>query len=354
LQAVTVVAWSAIRADDDPTIISTLVANLRAEVVIEWCSWLSMLLETRARSEDERIRAEIEAAQQVCTGGIAFSVVNMLRSDRAHGFLTQQQLLMTSRLAILHGLPGHGRELVPGAVGELLLRVNDLLYEGYSEGDDARLFLLRRALQEAGSKNNEQTRYLLPRYFDLLLHTQVNPEDERDAIDVVAEFHGATGLSVQQYMACGLLFCGGFQQCHDVRNRAEVGRMVDSWHREEHTAGIVDQGQKCFCATRKELQDEVNKLSADAPQTFVPLRDRPLCVREDGTLLPLNAQALLEKTAVGPYWELHKSFRQRHQVGPFTKDMGKVFQSYKDRFLDAVYSDVSGTAYHPESVIQRV
>jgi hypothetical protein len=46
LQAVTEVTWSAIQADDDLTIISTLVANLRTEVVIEWCSWLSMLLET--------------------------------------------------------------------------------------------------------------------------------------------------------------------------------------------------------------------------------------------------------------------------------------------------------------------
>ncbi len=108
-------------------------------------------------------------AQYLCTPEVARQVDRCIEEGIGDVLVHEEQLLLAAKLAFCYGQPGPAKDIPLEQLGELLPGINDLLQEEEAEAATLRELMIVRALRRRGISRNEQARYLLPRYFDLLV-----------------------------------------------------------------------------------------------------------------------------------------------------------------------------------------
>ncbi len=311
------------------------VAELPTETIIGRCSSLSRLLTLPLDIDPTAKQREIAA--NLVSPILAPEVDALLRDTAGPTtvLVTHESLLLTIKLAILHGQPGPPtmeRSDHRWAVGRIVLAINDLLdCERINDLESDRL--LGFVVRGLSLTSTEEFRYLIGRMYDLLVRWP--PRVSASALlDFDADFTKAVGMSVREFMAvatyCMVSFtaddgslsrrlgAGGFWKAGPVVASAVVGRFGPSAL--DHLAG----DRAWFT---KEL-DDGREL---ALSSFLPFHARPYYRLERGGLIPINERLAQEKVAVGPFWMLHEAMRNIPRgIQTLMGDFGLVFERYVD------------------------
>jgi len=352
--AISTITWTQVHPGSEPVDQAQFASALSTETVLEVVAWLGCLFGQRSTGQLLIERGtQIQIAHQLLSRSSAATVTGLLQRGEGATFLSEEQLLTAARLAVLNGLDRDPYVLADGATGELLLRINDELYPDHDTDDEARSGLVPLVLRQFGFDRNEQERYLLPRYFDLLITRGIPllvDGQEQTPADL---FTRALGISPQEYMACGLLSAAAFHAVSNVQGLRRASQQLDEWLRSLKKPEL-EHSMALYAGDRAGLKNAFAEYAISGGRTLMPFREKPLFRKADGPLIPVSVRVLLEKVAMGVYWELHKYFRERQQVGTLTAYLGPVFQSYLSDILDDIFRPIPNASYYPEASVRRV
>src|SRR6266487_5166254 len=149
--------------------IRELVSSLPTESVLIYISTMSIVLNNTPWDLDNLHAQQRALAQYLCTPEVVLQVDRCIEEGIGDVLVHEEQLLLAAKLALCYGQPGPAKEIPLEQLGELLLGINDLLQEKDAEAATLRELMIIRSLRRRGISRNEQARYLLPRYFDLLV-----------------------------------------------------------------------------------------------------------------------------------------------------------------------------------------
>lgn len=342
-----------------------LASSMRTETLLIAISIINIIT-TNTPSQIGLIRQlHISLAQQFCEPKVARRIELLLQSGRGDAVAHQEQLLLAARLALLHGQPGpsEGTSLEP--IGEFLLGINDLFKyhqwdapseESTSQELTPQELMTRLASRRQAIISSGQLRYQLARYFDLLV-TRSRKKCRKNC-DLDAAFVRQTNISLEEYMACGLLYLEPFFGATSVRDLSEKNflhrvRLLEEHVRDpqllEYCRRLFVQDTEAFRAIWSETGDQpIERLS------FVPFQRHPLVRLSNGSAIPIDQSFLLDKLSVGAYWLLHESFRAtdtKNGVPTFTRYIGDLFQDYVTDLLTRIYTNAQPEIFFDEETI---
>ena len=296
-------------------------------------------------------------AKQICAPEIADAIGARLAVGRFTVFVHDEQILIAAKLIALHAQPGAGDDSGP-ALSELLLGISDMMgqaSESYTDPSDIEIAL---ALRHETVDRPDQPRYLLARYFDLLITRAKSYSGPKKILDLDADMHVATGLSIEEQMAFGFMYTIPFY------NRSSVADLLASdfcniVRQHEMQISNSDQRDCCkqvFTQDRASLQAAI----ADSGQSvigggYLCFKIHPLYRLENGSAVPLRLSFVLEKASAGPYWALHTYYFETGGISrlkEYVGFIGVLFQDYLSELLSRTYPTTShGARFVPEAQI---
>jgi hypothetical protein len=310
-----------------------LVPLMQTETILIAVSMLS-IISTNNPSRPERIRQlQIELARQICTPGQALRIERLIQSGRGDVIAHQEQLLIAAILAFLYGQPGPPQDTSLQPFGKLLLGINDLLNANKEHPTTLQDIILPILSRQQAIALSGQPRYQLARYFDLLVTRSRQRSDAKCNLDAV--FHTHAQISLEEYMAFGLLYLEPFWNATTVYDLQQKDflqriRLLESQVRDpqllQRCQSLFSHDAQTFRAIWSDKREHpLIGLS------FLPFQQHPLFGLTNGSAIPIDFSFLLDKMSVGAYWLLHEYFRTddpKNGVRRFTSHIGPLFQDY--------------------------
>src|SRR6266487_877683 len=339
--------------------IRELVSSLPTESVLIYISTMSIVLNNTPWDLDNLHAQQRALAQYLCTPEVVLQVDRCIEEGNGDVLIHEEQLLLAAKLALCYGQPGPAKEIPLEQLGELLLGINDLLQEKDAEAATLRELMIIRSLRRRGISRNEQARYLLPRYFDLLV-TRARSKS-LSGVGFDREFLGAVGFTIEQWMAFAFLYVAPFIGVASVKELQDKGllNVIQRWEGQVREPEILKRCHRLFSQERAGFRSEL--LTAGMEEVRVgnlPLQEHPLFRLENGSAFPISLPLLLEKGTMGLYWMLHKLFSKndpKEGVRTFTAFVGQLFQEYATDLFKRIYShhpDKSQQFYDEQAILE--
>jgi hypothetical protein len=350
-----VVGWQELRPRDPttPDKIKALAGQLSSEGVIYLCSILQIFLESiRGPAQNQRRQQQIGLARELLPENLASDVIRRLESGETDVVFHQEQLLLAARLAVAFGQAGSRGTWNRDAGGEFLLRVTDCLG---AVGDDDES-ILRLVLRRLGAFAHQQERYLLPRYFDLLITRARAEYGTPSPFDTA--FQAETGLPIETFLALGFAYSGFFTGIRTAQDLSQFqfdaivstveSRLSGSPHAE--AARTVLTANRDWYRLAPFPSDRLEDL---ALATFVPFYDKPFYRVSNGSALPISLGLALQRLSIGVYWTVFTWFqRQPNGVVDLNALVGGLFQQYVTDALRSAYRGHRVSRFIPEAEIE--
>jgi hypothetical protein len=327
-----------------------LASSLSAEAVLIYISTMSTVLNNTPWDLNTLHAQQRALAQYLCTPEVARQVDRCIESGRGDVLIHEEQLLFAAKLALCYGQTGPARDIALERFGELLLGINDLLQQEEGEAATLDASMIVRAMRRRGITRNEQARYLLPRYFDLLV-TRAGSKSLA-GVNFEQMFLDAIGLSIEQWMAFAFLYAAPFIGVASVKELQdkELLNMIQRWESQIREPEILERCQRLFSQERTGFRSELLPVGTEVVRADnLPLQEHPLFRLENGSALPISLPLLLEKGTMGVYWMLHRLFSQNDPeegVRTFTAFVGQLFQEYATDLFKWIYSQHSDKSQH--------
>lgn len=255
--------------------------------------------------------------------------------------------MLAAKLALCYGQPGPAKDIPLEQLGKLLLGINDLLQQEEAEAATLHELMIVRALRRRGITRNEQARYLLPRYFDLLV-TRVLSKS-LSGVDFDQTFFDVVGFTIEQWMAFAFLYAAPFIGVASVKELQDKGllNVIQRWEGQIRKPEILELCQRLFSHERAGYRSELLPAGMEVVRAGnLPLQEHPLFRLGNGSALPISLPLLLEKGTMGVYWMLHRLFSQNDPnegVRTFTAFVGHLFQEYATDLFKRIYG------HHPDN-----
>lgn len=323
-----------------------LVSSLPAESMLIYISTMSIVLNNTPWDLDNLHAQQRALAQYLCTPEVARRVDRCIEAGRGDVLVHEEQLLLAAKLALCYGQPGPAKDIPLEQLGELLLGINDLLQQEEAEAATLQELMIVRALRRRGVSRNEQARYLLPRYFDLLVTRACSRS--LPGVDFDQVFLDAVGFSIEQWMAFAFLYSAPFIGVASAKELQDKGLLsvIHRWEGQIREPEILERCRRLFSRERAEFCSELLPAGMEVVRAGnLPLQEHPLFRLENGMALPISFPLLMEKGTMGVYWMLHKLFGQndpKEGVRTFTAFVGQLFQEYATDLFKRISS------HHPD------
>lgn len=315
-----------------------LVTSCTSENLLWKVSALGTLLALQGRATSLTVQAQL--TMQLLPEPLNRRAVERLTKGEHQILVHHEGLIVTALLALAHGQAGTGGvqgDRDPFTLGRILLMVNDLLAEGPKDWtiDDALHFALRNDV----FGTNDQPRYVLARYYDLLGVRARRPGSPRVNFD--AAFTAATGLELDDYWALSLGHFGLFarlQKAGDI-DSSHYGRVLL-----EPTAEGKPIFDKYLTITSRPIAVARDSLRADPPVSLAyadiqPFLRAPLIQLTTGAQVPVWLSWYVDKMASGPRWILQDFFAAQSSRGvqDFNAYLGELWENYVRDLLARCY-----------------
>lgn len=317
-----------------------LAASCSAETLIEFASAGGVLYANRIRNPAANRDHQIGAVREMAPASQAVPAERLLKSGERDIFIHEEQLLYLARLAILHGGPGPKGPPDREVIGRLMLGVNDLL--GREVDETPAQLGIHLSLRRLGALRNEQPRYLIGRYHDLLATRARAYAGPPPKLDLDTAYEAATGLTLDDYLGFALMYIQPFVNVHNLQSllAADFRNVLQRYESQVADPTTARLAHELFSAGIDWFRSELEHSDGDPGVTpLLPFQQRPLVRLPGGSVLPLSYRLLMEKASTGAYWMLHEHFRQQSARGleSFTKFMGALHQEYVTDLLKRVY-----------------
>ncbi len=289
----------------------TQLSSMRTENLIALISMIS-IIQTNTPSLHNVLQAQQCAlVQQICAQEIANEIVRKINRGDRDALTSDEQLLQAALFAILHGESGPAKDRPNESVdelGEFLLKVNDMIsYGDHGNGEkfsDIEL-LIKLSMRHHSRTLQEQPRYLLARYYDLLV---TRTQEQRDSgFDFEQVIRDATKVGIEEFMALAFLYCAPFGDRSEVRQLAanNFWGMI----REIEARIRKLEMRECVRSLFAHTYDEFRQAFKDGAQnpldaSLLPFKKRPFYRTENDSALPRTpSQILCKEEAVqeGPF-----------------------------------------------------
>jgi hypothetical protein len=306
------------------------------------------------RGEANEVALQIMLAREMFKGDKLKQAVTLLTSryqSSERNLFNCWQLLTLVKLALLYGsqdesqcLPSESKQL---ALAECLLNINELigLGTGADKLDDEGQ--LNEAIIRVGAFfNRDQSRYLLPRYYELLLKLPKDPilRGSPDYVDVEAAFRSVAGFDLILFLALGLSV---YSHYYTITNFDTSTFVLDrSTCFNKTTVAEEDAGKMLdlISTTKQDFQAaHVAKYGSDALANyfdFTYLRHKPLVKLDDKVLVPADVEFLVERITTGIYWDICDALGEPDRKR-FMRFFGVVFQKYLEQLFKRAYPESS-------------
>jgi len=316
-------------------ILKQLARGLNREAVVKAASILNLYLNAiRGQWDDAKRDQQRAFVKELLPDDLAQRALSHIDAGTASAFFFPEQLLLAARISSAIGLPGPARwERALGA--EYLLRVSDIIVSGPGDRDA----LVGMILRQLGSQGQEQERYLMPRYFDIM----VTRARKRWASLFDDAFKRRTGLSIEAYLAGGLFLTAPFVEMRTQQDLERVGfETVFGAAASALEPAYSDTLQRLLVADVDSYGAGVDSsdLRHLALSSFVSILDKPYFPLSNGSAIPLSPRLALERLSTGIYWEIFSDFARRDPVNGVTalnSMVGELFQEYSSDALAKAY-----------------
>jgi len=322
-------------------------ASIRVENLIALISMIN-IIQTNTPSLHKVLQAQQCAlVQQICAPEIVEEIVQKINRGERDALTSEEQLLQAALFAILYGESGPAQDMPNKSVdelGEFLLKVNDVINFG-DHGDGEKFspteLLIKLSMRHHSRTLQEQPRYLLVRYYDLLV---TRAQEHRDSgFDFDQVIHNATQLRIEEFMALAFLYYAPFGDKSEVRQLAanNYWGMIRDIEARIRKPEMRESVQRLFAYTRAEFRYAFRKgVSNPLDISLLPFKKRPFYRTTNGSALPISLPFVLEKFSAGTYWTLHGWYcdQSKEAMNAFTEFVGGLFQGYVTDLLVRVYS----------------
>lgn len=209
--------------------------------------------------------------------------------------------------------------------------------------------LIKLSMRHHSRTLQEQPRYLLARYYDLLVTR--SQEKGNAKFDFDQAMYNATGLHIEEFMALAFLYFAPFGDKTEVHQLAAHNfwgmiREIEALIRKHEMRELV---QKTFGYTRAEFRHTFRKGASNPLDiSLLPFKKRPFYRTTNGSALPISLPFVLEKFSAGTYWTLHGWYcdQSKKAMNAFTEFVGDRFQDYGTDLLARTYSGVAFSGQH--------
>lgn len=310
---------------------------LRTESVLSCIAWISTLLsQLPAGQIDLPTAMQLRLAKVLCP--TRETVLRSYLQDGHHEtWLHEQQLLLAAKAAILHGRAGKATQIGRSGVGDLLLGVSDILdhdasevlaaYKGDSERPEIGLQVRNRALFR-----NEQARYVIGRYYDLLITRSIDYEHHRSWVDIRKYFKRQTKLTIEQFIGYALLYQHAFAGVRDVAELEDADARLTRVAIQIRSEKLRSAARSAFVSNRQSFEAAFESQANLHHSTYLPFLKRPMYETESGLVMPLSMELLSERASAGIYWETAAYMIDRNQatggIQALNQYLGLPFQAY--------------------------
>lgn len=349
--ALTYIPWSEVAgAFSGINRLRELASSLSAESMLLYIGTMSIILNNTPWDLDILHAQQCDLAQYLCTPEVARRVAHCIETRSGDVLIHEEQLLFAAKLALCYGQPGPAKDISLEQFGELLLGINDLLRQEEVETATIHEVMIVRSLRRRGLVRNEQTRYLLPRYFDLLV-TRARGK-VLAGVDFDRMFLDAVGFTIEQWMAFAFLYAVPFTGVSSIKELQDKGllTMIQRWEGQVRDPEVLNRCQRLLSRKRAAFRSELLPVGAEVIRADnLPMQEHPLFRFEDGSAFPISLPLLMEKGTMGVYWMLHKLFSQKDPkegVRTFTAFVGQLFQEYVTDLFKRISSHSSDSSQH--------
>lgn len=325
-----VLGWAQLYPDSPPTTferIKSLAGQLSCEGALYLVSLVQLVMgPRRALTTLEYVRQQRDIATALFPDVIAQRIHYHLDAGTGDTIMHSEQLLIAAMLAVHYGRPGP-RTSWDAAVGaEFVLRLLDLLdVSAGSDRDD----LLRLVLRRLGATPGDQERYVLGRYFDLLVKRPRERWGSVSPFDRV--FMAAKSYSMEQYLGVGMVL---IHRLLDPMTVAELTRIRFDRVIPDQVAALPSAGPIAdeLVANLDWFRSHPRTTPHAADLALANLEaffDKPLIRVESEAVLPMSMPIVLQRLATGMYWTLF-TYKQatEHGIEDMNSSLGQVFQEY--------------------------
>ena len=305
----------------DRSALSDRVAGADLEYLIRGLSMISTIL--FASGEDQRV-LQRNLIGELFEGEPLARALARFDSGQADAILHAGGLVQAAHLALRHA--GQTTALDSSIFGELLLGANEYLgdFPASTIDEAAGLFLHGSVLQD-----DEQLRYLMPRYYDLLVDRPV-----ASGTDIASLFERASGgLSLGDFLANSLAVYAAFYRYRSAADFSDrsfgialeaLGRLADSPVAFERYRELVTIDLEELVAAAKRGSDGPSSFDE-----FVALHAKPLVEMSGRKTVPLWLPWVAAKIADGARWIIATGLRGRKdEIADFDGRFGKMFEDY--------------------------
>jgi hypothetical protein len=335
-----VLGWQDLRPGDSTTLekIKSLAAAVRTESVIYLCSMLQLFMHSiRGPAGDSRRQQQIAFVRELFPDDLVRDVTRRLDEGETDYVFHEEQLLLTAALSIRYGQTGPRADWNKQIGAELSLRVTDSLGMPINSDDE----ILGLTIRRLGAFNNEQERYLLPRYFDLMVTRARKRFGSPSPADLA--FRSATGLSIEEYLALGFAYVGFFSGIRTVADLTRTGfdTIVGSLEAKMAKAPEARAVRDIMTTDAPSYADQLPALAQldQLPMTsFAAFYEKPFVRVSNGSALPLSMALAYQRLSIGIYWTIFEAVRGSDSgVVDINSFLGALFQDYATDALRAAY-----------------
>jgi len=345
------ITWNDVtQRSTDLTELKAFIAPMRTEALLAATSIISIIQQNTPWDPALFRAQQRNLARQICSSDIADQIEQLILSGKRDVLTAGEQLLQAAKLAILYGESGPAENMSIDAqndLGRFFLEVNELTAAHGEEGQPAaKERLITISLRDLSRKLYEQPRYLLARYYHLLVtlaQSKGNPAFDFDAV-----IRESTGLSIMEFMALAFLYYAPFGDVTEVRHLEAKG----FWNRIQQVEGQIRKSEvresirrlfsNDLAGFRSMFEREITqKKKHPLDVSLLPFKKQPFYRTANGSAIPISFPFVLEKFSKGTYWALHARYSEidkENGVNNFTRFVGDLFQEYLTSLLKRAYS----------------
>lgn len=319
---------------------------------------LSAIGVVRAQGTADRTRLhaeQIDAANGLLVGAARERVVELISSGQCDIWLSAEQILVAIQVAMESGSPDVGQSVDDDLLGRFLLGINDLLLaHAPKTPEDLSIYM---ALRRGGLLRNEQPRYLIGRWYDLLV-TRAQKHAEAGSLNIAEIFQSATGMTIPDLMGFCTAFIANMIPATSAKELMEWGyptlipRIEAQVRNPDQLAAIHGQ---LFATPEEYTTSFASNPSSLGSSTMMPFMERPFVQLANGAAVPVALSLVLNTISMGAYWILVRQVGRddpRHGVQNLNKLVGQVHQEYLSDLLQASAPSSGPIVVYDEAAVQ--
>jgi hypothetical protein len=325
--------------------IRRLLAEMRTESMLKILSALELLLANQSWQMEALWATHQNLAHEICDAEIADRVARLIGPDGRDVLVHDEQLLLTIKLAIIHGQPGEAEGIPEGILGKVLLGINDLLGQAEMETRSPQETLTTIALRQRAISRNEQLRYLVARYYDLLVTRTghiTNPQ-----FNFEQKLRDDLGIGIEEYFALAFMHLAPFYGLTDVAQLAwgNISDVIRQYYSQLSDPQVRTLCQRLFSTEIAEIRLQLEQDEHTVRGwSLLPLKRTPFFRIANGSALPFFLPFVYESVAVGVYWrllDLYSKLDGRRGVQTFAGHIGPLFQGHITDLLIRAHQQVA-------------